>query len=314
MKKIGMIGIISNPVTSLSSHNGGWTIACKLILNDLFKSQIDILTENDDWNQYDVLIINEGVNYKKGVYNFFGGVQDKTKIKLNKLLEYKNILYCINDEINYNEMCLKRKELNDFIKYDFRIPEIIKTDKISNNLILGDSHSISVIRKNYSISRNDGKTLYGFLKDPYSYFDRYNTDKLITYFGNIDIRFHLASKHDLGKQATIELANNYIKFCKEINATPVCLLPIEDESRKIPGTGLYKNMPYCGSRIIRRKLVEIFNNILKNEINCLKWPEEWYDIDYDFMKEMEARQSVHLRPSSYMFSDQLININQLELF
>ena len=115
-----MIGVISNPVKSLNSHNGGWTLVTKNLLEDKFDQSIDVLTDKDDWNNYDILIINEGVNYKSGVYNFFGGVSDGTKLRLDKLNNFKGQLFSINEHINYNDMCLKRKELFDYRSIEFK--------------------------------------------------------------------------------------------------------------------------------------------------------------------------------------------------
>lgn len=311
--KIGMVGIISNPVTSLNSHNGGWTICCNKIIENKFGRKADVLTEKDDWNQYDILIINEGVNYREGVYNFFGGVQDKTKDKLLKLYNFKGDTYSINEEVDYNHMCLRRKELISYSSYDFKIPTIVFSDE-SRNLILGDSHSISIIKDGYAISRNDGKTLFGFLKDPSSYYNANGVDNLITYFGNIDIRFHLPRQND-PIEATLELVDRYISWCKSSGAVPTCLLPIETEDRKIPGTGLYNGKPFYGSRELRMELVSNFNHYLKDSIdNCLTWPEYWYDKDYDFTQEMESRQSVHLKPKSYMCYDKPLIDSQLTMF
>lgn len=41
--KVALVGVVSNPVTSLNSHNGGWTLVLKNILN------ADVLTEKGDW-------------------------------------------------------------------------------------------------------------------------------------------------------------------------------------------------------------------------------------------------------------------------
>ena len=70
MNKKAIVGLVSNPAKSLNSHNGGWTLVLRHIL------KADVLTEKDDWDQYDELILSEGINYKEGIFNFFGGVQD----------------------------------------------------------------------------------------------------------------------------------------------------------------------------------------------------------------------------------------------
>ena len=77
------------------------------------------------------------------------------------------------------------------------------------------------------------------------------------------------------------------------------LLPIEPETRKIPGTGQYEGKNFYGSREERVRMVEEFNGMLELEIDCLKWPSEWYEPGFDVESVMEARQSVHLRPTAY---------------
>lgn len=309
-KKIGMAGIISNPVKSLNSHNGGWTMVCKSILENHFNSTIDVITEKDNWDDYEVLVINEGVNFKPGSYNFFGGVQDSTINKLNKYFNFKGEIYSINSLVDYNEMCSKRKELKNETRF-FRDQKVIDVSKVNNKLILGDSHSVSIYKPGYSISRNDGKTLFGFLKDPTKFLNG-NYSEIITYFGNIDIRFHICRQLD-PISALDDLVSKYVDFCFKYNATPVCLLPIESEDRKIPKTGLYLGQPFFGSRSLRRDLVKRFNEKIQSHfLKCYVWPDEWYEEDFDFTTQMEARQSVHLRPSSYSHINRLVDNNLIQ--
>jgi hypothetical protein len=86
------------------------------------------------------------------------------------------------------------------------------------------------------------------------------------------------------------------------------LLPIEHESRKLPGTGLYLKKPFFGTRQERIILRDAANRIMNNSgLNTLKWPDEWIDEDGMKMFEyMEPKQSVHLRPRHYMFANQFI--------
>lgn len=304
-----MIGIISNPVTSLNSHNGGWTYVCKSILESKLNNNIDILNENDDWNCYDLLIINEGVNYKYGTYNFFGGVSEKTIKKLLKFNEFCGEIYSINENIDYNDVCNKRKELIEYRHIKFRLPEVLDLSKLSNSLVLGDSHSLSVYKPGYSISRNDGKTLHGFLNEGISNYVESITDELVFYAGNIDIRFHVMRFGIESIDSMILELENQLKNLKMKKIKLVHLLPIEKESRKIPGTGKYKGNNFNGTREERLEMVIHFNKMIdmianNNGWDVLKW-------DFDYTKElsfdsMEAKQSVHLRPTSYMFANEFI--------
>jgi len=270
-KKVGMIGVISNPVKSINSHNGGWTYVCKSILEQKFNNNVDILNENDDWNNYDLLVINEGVNYKTGVYNFFGGVSEKTITRLLKLKDFKGDLFSINEKVDYNDMCKKRKELIDYRSIEFRIPEVLDVSKLSNSLILGDSHSLSVFKPGYCVSRNDGKTLHGFLKEGIKSYIDSSVSKLVFYAGNIDIRFHIIK---YGIDSIVDMILDLERQLKELNINDISLvelLPIENESRKIPGTGKYKGCNFVGTSEERLEMVLFFNKMLNIMANRNNW-------------------------------------------
>lgn len=303
--KAAMVGIISNPSRRLSSHNAGWTYILKSLIKSIVDVDLDILTEKDDWSKYDTFVINEGLNYRYGKYNFFGGISLATMKKLEK---YKDLIsenqFCFNEKVDYRDVCDTRKTLNH-IKLHSNTPEILQTyGSFTNKHIVGDSHSVSVYKPGYGINRIDGKTLYGFMRDPFKYFDP-ELGQHIFYFGNIDVRFHLGRRnHPI--YSTETLAMKYAEFCNLVDARPVCLLPIEFESRRIPKSGMYNNRPYFGTRDLRRKLVDVFNSILMTETDALEWPQGWYEEEYNFEQHMEARQSVHLAPHSYMFKDEFI--------
>lgn len=299
--KKAIVGVVSNPVRSLNSHNGGWTLVLKSIYN------ADILTEKDDWNNYEELILSEGINYKEGKFNFFGGVQDSFYTRLDKLNNFNGKVYCVNEKIDYNIACNKRKELKGLSCN--KLPEVLHTKEYNNKLILGDSHSVSVYKPGYSINRIDGKTLNGFLKIGLHNFITKDTNDLIFYAGNIDIRFHV---HRFGgRKAVVDLIRELFLQLNKLNLdkiTLVSLLPIEDESRKIPGTGLYKGKPFYGTKEQRTYYVKEFNSLLKRGCNHYKYNLIEWDFNYDkglSFDEMESRQSVHLRPKSYKFIKQL---------
>ena len=301
-----MIGVISNPVKSLNSHNGGWTYVCKNILESKFKNKVDILTQKDNWDDYDMLIINEGVNSKPETYNFFGGVSENTKEKLEMLATYTGELYSINFKIDYNHMVSKRKELIDFRDINFRSPNVIYLDECTDKLVLGDSHSLSAYREGHSISRNDGRTLNTFLREGIGSYINSNINELVFYAGNIDVRFHM---HRL-KVDVFAMCCELVHQLKGLNlnkVSVVALLPVESEDRKIPGTGKYKGQNFFGTREERLAYVLEFNKTMKHFASCNHGIEflEW-DLDYDqelSFDHMESRQSVHLRPKSYMFKN-----------
>ena len=167
---------------------------------------------------------------------------------------------------------------------------------------------MSVYEKGYGILRLDGKTLHGFLKDPYAYLNFDKIKDVVLYFGNIDVRFHLA-RQDNPMQATFDLVDKYVKFLaslveKGITVKVQGLLPIEDESRKIPQTGLYKMKPFYGSQDLRNELREEINfELNRNSKNYdYTYQRPWINHPLQFF-QMEARQSVHICPDWYLHKE-----------
>jgi hypothetical protein len=286
--KTGIIGVLNNPATSLNSHSAGMVN----IVANLFRAEV--LTEEDDWDLYDKLIIYHGVNFRPGSYNVIGGINQGVIDRANKLNNFKNKVYTL-DGFQLNDFSVKRKlslyDLSDSFE-KIQLPTRSK-------LLIGDSHSISVWQnESYSINRIDGKTLFGFLKNPVLA-DHY-------YFGNIDIRFHLPRQVN-PMHATEVLVKRYINHARLNNATVTCLLPVENEDRKIPSTGLYKKKhSFFGSRELRQDLVDLFNGeLLVSGLPVQQWPKEWYEnIDFYQTEVMEPKQSVHIRPKYYAKENQ----------
>jgi hypothetical protein len=286
-KKTGIIGVLNNPSTSINHHSSGAVHIAKELFN------ATVLTHNDNWDNYDELIIYHGPNFKKGVFNIIGGINEQVLIRSKKLYECRSKIYTL-DGFQLNEFSVKRKvNLYDNTKLfeSIDLPE-------KSNIVVGDSHSLSVWPNNsYTIKRMDGKTLYGFLKNPIR-LDNYSNS--ILYFGNIDVRFHLCRQIDPFDSAN-ELMQRYCEFALKNNSTIVNLLPIEDESRIIPKSGMYKNQPFFGSRELRSHLVMYCNEIMNTSgLNTIKWPNFFVD-NNNILKEdiLEPRQSVHIRPKYY---------------
>lgn len=286
--KTGIVGVLNNPATSMNSHSAGMN----KIVASLFNA--DLLSHADNWAEYEQLIIFHGPNFKEGSYNVIGGITNEVLIRAKKLSQFKGIIKTL-DGFQLNDFSIKRK-IN--LYNDFAIIEKIELP-FMRNMVIGDSHSLSVWpNENYGISRNDGKTLFGFLKlekDLSVYND------IILYFGNIDVRFHLCRQPD-PINATKELFYRYVEYAKKYNCTLVELLPIEDESRKLPASGLYKGKPFYGTIEQRKEIREIANGIIRNSgLHYLSWPSEYLDSKGNLRFEvMEPKQSVHLRPLYYL--------------
>jgi hypothetical protein len=279
------------------------------ILKSEHPGDLDVNPDPSTWNEYERLYILEGVNYQENVFNFIGGPQPEHRAKLEAMANYKGLAIAVNVPIDLNVF---NKRFN--IDHQFTAINCIDFARLHANntkkLVRGDSHSLSAWRPGFGLDRTDGKTLFGFLKDTDSLIEEWNQkyDEVVLYFGNIDIRFHLM-RQDNPAEAVGSLIRRYVEFAKKLNnATLVNLLPVEHESRKLPGTGLYLKQPYFGTRQERARLVDTANRIMNNSgLKTLQWPNEWIDEDGMKMFEyMEPKQSVHLKPKYYMFANEFV--------
>ena len=309
--KAAIVGMLNNIGSSQSHHGGGYYhVMTSILKSEHIVGDLDVNPDPSTWNEYERLYILEGVNYQENVFNFIGGPQPEHRAKLEAMANYKGLAIVVNVPIDLNVF---NKRFN--IDHQFTAINCIDFAKlhggVTRKLVRGDSHSLSVWRPGFGLDRTDGKTLHGFLKDADSLVEEWNSkyDEVVLYFGNIDLRFHLMRQEN-PKAAVGELFRRYVEFAKKLNsATLVNLLPVEHESRKLPGTGLYLKQPYFGTRQERADLRDTANRILNNSgLKTLQWPDEWIDEDGMKMFEyMEAKQSVHLKPKYYMFAKEFIS-------
>jgi hypothetical protein len=284
--KTAFAGILNNPANSLNSHSAGW--------NRLVRSLVDpkavFVGEDCDWSAFDRIIINHGPNFKPGSFNIIGGIGDAVLMRLEKLaVAFDTAEVYQMDGFNLGDFLQKRLPG----RYDFEGEIPLMPLPQRDKLVLGDSHSISVWPgPEYAIERRDGQTLWGFMKD--------SKPADFLYLGNIDIRFHLCRQENPLKSMH-SLLDRYLQFAADCKAKVSCLLPVESETRKIPGTGLYKGQPFYGSQADRALLVNEFNSRLVEsglDVHC--WPKTWYENVEQYENEvMEPRQSVHIRPKHY---------------
>ena len=309
--KAAIVGMLNNIGSSQSHHGGGYYhVMTSILKSEHIVGDLDVNPDPSTWNEYERLYILEGVNYQENVFNFIGGPQPEHRAKLEAMANYKGLPIAVNVPIDLNVF---NKRFN--IDHQFTAINCIDFAKlhggVTRKLVRGDSHSLSVWRPGFGLDRTDGKTLHGFLKDADSLVEEWNSkyDEVVLYFGNIDLRFHLMRQEN-PKAAVGELFRRYVEFAKKLNsATLVNLLPVEHESRKLPGTGLYLKQPYFGTRQERADLRDTANRILNNSgLKTLQWPDQWIDEDGMKMFEyMEAKQSVHLKPKYYMFAKEFIS-------
>ena len=185
---------------------------------------------------------------------------------------------------------------------------------LHSKLVIGDSHAPSAYTPKTIILRKDGRTLRGILKKSIEKeitdfgYDFAQIKELTCYWGNIDVRHHICREPN-PKQATLDLLKAYETELLKLGDRKievVSLLPIEDESRKLPSTGYYLETPFFGTRAQRQEIVKLFNNNLREIANkhgwsMFNWPEDWYTMDgIEFMETiMEKPRSVHLARKYY---------------
>ena len=303
---VGLVSMMGNVGATLNSQGGGYgLIQTKMLWDNHPHDTVDVNPPPSTWGNYDLLYICEGVNFVAGSFNVPGGPQPLHTEKMKAIAEFKG-------ELRYSNSIFDFNKFNQRLKIEAAFPETHRVSFYntflahgleSRKAVIGDSHALSVWKPQHTLDFTAGRTLHGFLKRESVEQINNRFDEVTLYFGNIDLRFHLMRQEN-PQQATADLFNRYVEFAKQLKkATLVELLPVEHESRKIPGTGLYKKQPFFGTREERMQVREIANEIINNSgLEVIQWPSEWIDTDGTKMLDiLEMKQSVHLRPKHYPY-------------
>jgi len=318
-KTIAIDDVVTTYSNRESSHKAAWTYMLASQLNSIGLNA-KVLTKQDNVHDFDVWMVALPMEFE-GSYNLFGGANDEPAARIQRLLDYGGDVYCLNREMpnvgGFVESRLKSCSDNWKALDINRLGNICETIKTvdtstdSKTFILGDSHSVSVFMPGANISRNDGKTLFGILKDGMETYIPEGTEHLITYFGNIDIRHHLCRQSN-PLDSVKTLVADYFEHLKALNINRidvVKLLPIEFEGRRIPKTGWYKDSPFAGTQVERTQLMEVFNSEVDRlaeayGFGVISWPSDWYDTHPELFakKYMEKPGSVHLSREFYQYS------------
>ena len=330
-KKIAIDGLMRNFSNKMTSHKSSWAYMLKNQLQYIGYNA-NVLHKNDPWSEYDVIILDWGMEFK-GTFNVFGGANNDLYYRLKQLLDYNGEIISANipfpDISNFIKTRLKTgtslfKTL-DPENFKLKLIDIKWFDHVfeSPNVCFGDSHILSAYHPGYMIFRNDGLTLHSALDKKIKNFIPSFTEKLIIYLSSIDIRHHLLRLYPNIDDAIVAQSFQLIEFekqLKELNLKYIKIikiLPIEFENRKLPKTGYYKNKPFWGNINDRSKLVEYTNNFfenisLKNNWETYSWPENWYNIDpKKFAEEyMEKPKSIHLGRHSYIYNFDTSKLNE----
>lgn len=308
------MAIITNPISNIpvnpKSHTLGWTKVWQHQLG----AAIDHKCTSDIHN-HDIVYIDHGANFG-GTLNLFGGADKDVFDRINNVMAHPNVVSLDHEMPDYGAQLKKRigaKTTYEGITEEWcdavsaRIVNIHSRKQQDDNpamsgITLGDSHTIAFSRADDHVLRNDGKTLYGALKEGLvNMFRGMDIKGSITLsFGSIDIRHHLL-RHDINLK---EFIGEYVKqgLALSDDVSFSCPVPVEWEGRRIPKTGYYKKTPFFGSWEERRNLTDNFIEELYNhKVNVLQPPEFWYTMDPKKYAEtfMEFGGSFHIAPPNY---------------
>jgi hypothetical protein len=317
--RIGISALVGKLSDKPSSHKSGWAfMLCNQLWNAGYTATEVITMTETDWSEYDVILIEHGMEYK-GTFNIFGGANDDLFYQVDRLFTKGPRMYSLHHDMpDVAELIEKRLKTGSelFQRLGSKIEEarticskIQRVDMIekTNRLCFGDSHSFSQYTPGYMCDRNDGMTLFGTLKKGLKNFIDPSIHSLRVYLGNIDIRHHLMRQEkpmEALKKMVLDYEQQLISLgIEEIEV--VQALPIENESRVLPKTGFYKGTPFAGTWAERSELVLKFNKMvaemcMRNGWSTWKHPEVYKnplgELDFEVM---EKPKSVHIAREYY---------------
>lgn len=317
--------------TQIASHRGAQgAIYAEMIRQSGIDIDVNWSGKIEDHNQYDVMYVYHGNDWT-GDMNVFGGVQGfPYSFNTRNFSKFKGKVYSLAiDFPKYHEMIQKRidkaKEKGTTIQQEWLdvdidnlkrmhdTAETIQFPHITDKIIIGDSHSICMYRPGWTVNSIPFKTLNGAINDGLQTFIEkvspiHNFNSLECYFGNIDIRHHLCRISGDHKTNTRNLAQRYVEAIESLpieNVSIYELLPIENESRKLPKSGYYKNQPFWGNWEKRNECRLIFREELEKvakRAKIIRWVDYLINKDGELdFSHMEKPQSVHLSRGSYPY-------------
>ena len=193
----------------------------------------------------------------------------------------------------------------DNLKRMYDTAETVIYPNQTKKLVVGDSHSICMYRPGWTVKSVPFKTLNGALVEGLESFIDIETEGPVEfYFGNIDIRHHVCRLEGGWQKNVKDLAERYVTEVKNLSVPGRIyeLLPIENESRKIPQSGYYKGKPFYGTWDERNSARKLFNEIIHDSGYGIKWTNYLLnskgELDFDYM---EKPKSIHLSRGSYPY-------------
>jgi len=332
-----MRNIINCPFIPIAKRPGSHRGAQGVIYGDMIKEKyghcdINYGGEIEDHNDYDSLWVYHGSDWSGGI-NMFGGVYGFPYVKNTvNFSQFKGKVYSIGiDFPPYHQMVKSKldsakKEVQpewhdvnlENLERMFEEAERIDYPNQTKSLVVGDSHSICMYRPGWTVNSVPFKTLNGALNEGLESFIKIKTEGSVEfYFGNIDIRHHVCRLEGGWEKNVTDLAERYVTEVKNLSVPGRIyeLLPIENESRKIPKSGFYNGKPFSGTWEERNNARKLFNEIIHDSGLGIKWTNyllnQKGELDFAYM---EKPQSIHLSREYYPYWNGMEDNNTLEDF
>lgn len=320
--RIGIAALVGKLSPKESSHKSGWAFhLANQCVNAGYTNVEVITTVTPDWNDFDFVLLEHGMEFK-GTFNIFGGANDDLYHQVmrifsnTKMISLHHDMPCVGTMVQqrlhtgsdlFKTIEDKIEDIKQICANDIpRVDYIEKTDK----LCFGDSHSFSQYTPGYMTQRHDGLTMFGALKRGLDMYVYPWVKSLRVYMGNIDVRHHLMRQDNPSasvKTLLVNYENELLKLQERgvENIEVVHVLPIENESRSLPKTGYYKGTPFTGTWAERTALVKEINAVIddmceRNGWQAYKHPDVYFnalgELTFDVM---EKPKSVHIAREYY---------------
>lgn len=326
---IAITNIIRPIAYAPNSHPAAWPKLLRAQLRAQGYKHVDILYKGSEvpWDDYDIIILEHGMEFKGG-FNIFGGKDNEhVPTQLKRLAARNKATYSADIKMpDFYTLGAKRfghkLSLQELQYIEEAVQTTLHFDRIAKFkvLYLGDSHILSVADPKAEVSRNDGKTLFGALTEGLKHYLQPHHRELVLYFGNIDIRHHLMRQPNPG-QTLGNLIKRYFDEIEKLKTynkikriTLVDPLFIEAEERKLPKTGWFKGTPFFGTWSDRARLREIMTSTIEgSSYPKIHWDRSLLthpDGDLKF-EVMEGKSSVHLSPEYYQWDYSTLKPNTI---
>lgn len=318
------------PIASrVASHRGAQgAIYADMIRQSGYEVDVNWSGKIEDHNKYDVMFVYHGNDWQ-GTVNIFGGVQGfPYAFNTRNFSKFKGQVYSLAvDFPPYHEFIRDRIQgakardvdiQQEFLDVDlanlermYKTAITVKYPFITDKVVIGDSHSICMYRPGWTVNSVPFKTLHGALKTGLQKFVEdvtplQDVNAVECYFGNIDIRHHVCRIGNDYKKNVDVLVGEYVRQVEALPVKDVAiyeLLPIEDESRKLPKSGYFEGKPFWGSWAQRNEARLYFREKLEETVTrakVIRWTDyllnKYGQLDFE---HMEKPKSIHLSRGSY---------------